>query len=189
MWIRFHELFLACQDYVDKVPRTIPRWMLQFGFTRFADALTLSASTLSTIHVILPRRCTSFFIDDARHSSSTIHVRHFFSTIHAILPRRSTSSFVFLHSFRRRTDRTFRLWCILIVVKHFVALYLTNKGDHTTLYKINKNVYMKSPKQKQKTHRYDKEFINIILYSSLITSAHSRTHARTHTHTNTSVKR
>ena len=57
---------------------------------------------------------------------------------------------------------------ILIIVVISVAPYLTNKGEHTVLYKINNNLYIKTSK--------GINYIVIILYFS---HAHARTHART----------
>ena len=34
----------------------------------------------------------------------------------------------------------------IIITVIFIALYLTDKGEHTTLYKINNNVYIKTSK-------------------------------------------
>ena len=47
-----------------------------------------------------------------------------------------------------------------------IAPYLTDKGEHTALYKDKKNVYTKTPK--------------IILYSHIVLNTHTRTDARTH---------
>lgn len=35
---------------------------------------------------------------------------------------------------------------MIIIAVISVALYLTNKGEHAVLYKINKNVYIKASK-------------------------------------------
>ena len=55
----------------------------------------------------------------------------------------------------------------------YIMLYLTNKGEHTTLYKINKRVYIKTS---NKLYIY----IVIILYSLHM---HTHTHTCVHTHT------
>ena len=56
--------------------------------------------------------------------------------------------------------------------------YLTNKGEHTVLYKININAYIKTQKQ----------YVNIILYSLRTTPTkiiHQHSILFTHTHTYT----
>ena len=61
-----------------------------------------------------------------------------------------------------------------------ITRYLVDKrGEHTVLYKINTNAYIKSQKY---------YIINIILYSSHARAhTHARTHARTRTHTHLSL--
>ena len=56
---------------------------------------------------------------------------------------------------------------IIIIAVIFVAPYLTDKGEHTTLYQVNNNVYIKTSKLIS--------YIVIILYPLLM-------HVRTHTH-------
>ena len=53
-----------------------------------------------------------------------------------------------------------------LIVVISMARYLTDKGEHTALYKDKKNVYTKTPK--------------IILYSHIVLNTHTRTDARTH---------
>ena len=66
-----------------------------------------------------------------------------------------------------------------IVIIMIIARYLTEKGEHTALYKINKNVCT------VKTIKY---CINIIVYSPLApVSRRARARAHTHTHTHTYI--
>ena len=72
----------------------------------------------------------------------------------------------------------------LIIAVISIAPYLTDKGGHIALYKINNNVYIKTSKIIN--------YVVIILYSSHAraqtdthTRTHARTHAQSHTHTHT----
>ena len=69
---------------------------------------------------------------------------------------------------------------MMIIVVISVALHLANKGEHTMLYKIQNNVYIKTSKIIN--------YIVIILYSShthtyACMCVHAHTHSHTHTHT------
>ena len=63
---------------------------------------------------------------------------------------------------------------MIIIAVIYIALYLTNKGEHTTLYKINNNIYIKTFKKNY-----------IIIWYSLHTHTHMHTDAHTHTHAHT----
>ena len=63
---------------------------------------------------------------------------------------------------------------IIITAVISIAPYLTDKGEHTALYKINHNVYIKTSKIIN--------YIVVILYSSHTTYTHTHTHTHTHTY-------
>ena len=58
---------------------------------------------------------------------------------------------------------------IIMVVVVSIVPYLTDKGEHTPLYKIKKNVNIKQ-------HTY----ISIILFPQQNTHTHTHTHTQTH---------
>ena len=67
---------------------------------------------------------------------------------------------------------------LIIIMVISVVPDLTDKSEHTVLYKINNNVYIKTSKMIN--------YIVIILYSLQIhTHTHTHTHSHTHTHTHT----
>ena len=61
---------------------------------------------------------------------------------------------------------------IIVIAVISIAPYLTDKGEHTSLYKINNNVYSKTSKILN--------YVVIILHYTH-THTRARTHARTHT--------
>ena len=61
---------------------------------------------------------------------------------------------------------------VMIAVISIVP-YLTNKGEHATLYEISKIVYIKPSK--------NNDHVVVILYSLYTKSAPTHTHAHTHT--------
>ena len=61
---------------------------------------------------------------------------------------------------------------LIITADISIALNLIDKGEHTALYKINDNVYIKT-----------KKIINDSSHN--IVTSHEHTHTRTHTHTQT----
>ena len=58
---------------------------------------------------------------------------------------------------------------LIIIVVIFIAPYLTDRGEHTTLYKNNNNVYIKTSK--------------IVYDHNIVFLTHACAHTRTHTHT------
>ena len=63
-----------------------------------------------------------------------------------------------------------------IIAVIFMAPCHTIKGEHTALYKINRNVYIKTSTNK---------YIVTMLYFSHPTPTHARTHIHMHMHTHT----
>ena len=64
---------------------------------------------------------------------------------------------------------------MVTIVVISVVLYLFNKDEHTALYEISKNVYIKTSKKNN--------YVVVILYSLYTTHMHTHANTCIHTHT------
>ena len=91
--------------------------------------------------------------------------------------RVSGTKFLFPHLCSTGFVVTVSVLTVVVIVVISVEPCLTNKGEHTALYKISQNVYIKTSK--------NNNCIVIILYCPHNTHTHTYTHIHTHTHTYT----
>ena len=84
---------------------------------------------------------------------------------------------------------------MIIIAVISIAPYLADKGEHTTLYKINTNVYIKTskiiklleyviPRSHARAHTRTRVRTRTCTYG-IHTHTHHTTHTRAHTHTHT----